>query len=409
MKVSIHRGIRWVPEGVYHRALKAVAEVVEGDIGDLLWDLMTYRYVLQRVVDALWDLDVVPEKSQAHQMFYDMLRSYGFRAHTTRNIYNTAIALVESAKSNGGSKPIVKKLTARLDHQDAKVDLNSRTVRIIIRDRWYILRIRHKDEYVERFKGLKWKEVHVKCCNGRLYVSIVFETRYKPYIPRGVVALDVNLRHIVSYDGSKVRRYRTRFIDALGKRGRAEEIQRKHHKMWRCNKKILNRIRELHRRSRSIVIDWCRKFAKEVVLKAGRYGYAIALEDLEKLRESFSDKNSKIVWKLTMFAYRKLQESIMSKAVEYNIPIIFVDPRKTSSKCPRCESKIRYFGRLGICRRCGFIADRDVIGAVNIWLKVLKGYAGVPGSPPRAPAMKGEARESRGIRYEGMKKVIKSI
>jgi len=35
-----------MPEGVYHRTLKAVAEVAEGDIGDLLWDLVVYRYAL---------------------------------------------------------------------------------------------------------------------------------------------------------------------------------------------------------------------------------------------------------------------------------------------------------------------------------------------------------------------------
>jgi len=398
-----------MPEGVYHRALKAVAEVVEGDIADLIWDLVFYRYVLQRVIDTLWDLDVVPEKSQAHQMFYGMLRGYGFRAHVARNIYSTAIALVESAKDNRGSKPVVRRLSARLDHQDAKVDLSNRTVRIILRDKWYTLKIRHRDEYIERFKELKWKEVHIKYYNGKLYISIVFETRYAPYISRGVIALDVNLRHIVSYDGSKVRRYRTRFIDALGKRARAEDIQRKHPKTWRFNEKILDRVRDLHRKSKNIVVDWCRKFAKEIVLKAKRYGYTIALEDLEKLRESFNDKNDKVVWKLTLFAYRKLQESIMNKAIEYNVPIIFVDPRKTSSKCPRCKSKIRYIGRLGVCRRCELIADRDRIGAMNIWLRVLEGYAGVPGSPLRAPAVKGEIRRSRGTRYEGMKKVIKSI
>jgi len=225
--------------------------------------------------------------------------------------------------------------------------------------------------------------------------------RYKPYIPRGVVALDMNLRHIASYDGSKVRRYRTRFVDALGKRGRAEDIQRKYPKRWRFNEKILNRVRDLHRKSRNIVIDWCRKFAKEIVLKAKKRGYAIALEDLDKLRESFNGKSNRLVWKLTLFAYRKLQESIASKAIEYNIPIIFVDPRETSSICPRCRSKIRYFGRLGICHRCGFIADRDKIGAINIWIRVLEAYAGVPESPPRAPAMKSETRQSRGRGMRG--------
>jgi len=121
------------------------------------------------------------------------------------------------------------------------------------------------------------------------------------------------------------------------------------------------------------------------VLKARRYGYAIALEDLEKLSESFNDKSDRVVWKLTMFAYRKLQEAGVSKAVEFNVPVIFVDPRNTSSTCSRCRSKIEYVERLGICRRCGFKADRDRVGAVNIWLKVLEAYAGVPGSPLRAP------------------------
>jgi len=74
-----------------------------------------------------------------------------------------------------------------------------------------------------------------------------------------------------------------------------------------------------------------------------------------------------------------------------------VGPRKTSSTCPRCGSKIKYIRRLGVCRKCGFRADRDKIGAINIWLRVLEGYAGVPRSPLRAPAVKSETRQSRGI------------
>jgi len=116
---------------------------------------VVYRRVLQRIIDALWDLDAVPEKSQAHQMFYGILMEYGFRAHIARNMYNASIALVESARDNMGSKPIIRKLPTRLDHQDAKVGLGNRTVRIIIREKQYTLRIKHRDEYVERFKGLK--------------------------------------------------------------------------------------------------------------------------------------------------------------------------------------------------------------------------------------------------------------
>jgi putative transposase len=409
MRGSI-RQLAWrIPEGVYHRALKTEAEVVEGNLNDLLWDLMLYRYAMQRVVDALWDLDRIPNRSQAHRMFYQMLRSYGFRAHVARNIYEYALALVKAARESNGGKPTLRKLSARLDYQDARVELDKGIVRIILRDRWCALKLKHRREYIERFKSLKWKEVHVKYVNGKLFVSIVFEFVYKPYAPKGIIALDTNLRMVTAYDGSEVRRYRARFVDALSKRRRAEELQKKYSKRWRYNEKILEKVKSLHRKAKNIVVDWCWKFAKHVVLKALRHGYAVALENLEGLRENVNSKSDEVVWKFTMFAYRRLQHSIISKALEYGVPIIVVDSRNTSSTCPRCVEKLVYIHRLAVCKKCEFKGDRDSVGAINIWLRALQAYAGVLGSPQRAPAVKGEARQSGGTRHEGMKKAIRAV
>jgi putative transposase len=124
MKGYIRSLVERIPEGAYHRALKAEAEVIEGSLSDLLWDLLLYRHAVQRVVDALWDLDRVPSKSQAHQMFYQMLKSYGFRAHVARNIYGCALALVKAVRESSGGKPVLRKLSARLDYQDARVELD---------------------------------------------------------------------------------------------------------------------------------------------------------------------------------------------------------------------------------------------------------------------------------------------
>jgi putative transposase len=409
MRGSI-RQLAWrIPEGVYHRALKAEAEVAEGNLNDLLWDLLLYRYAMQRVVDALWDLDRVPSKAQAHRMFYNALGSYGFRAHVARNIYEYALALVKAVKENDGDKPVLRKLSARLDYQDARVELDKGIVRIIIRDKWYALKLRHRREYIERFRGLRWKEVHVKYENGKMYVSIVFEFTYKPYAPKGIIALDINLRMVTAYDGSEVRRYRARFVDALSKRKRAEELQKKYAKRWRFNEKILSRVKALHRKARNIVIDWSWKLAKQVALKALRHGYAIALEDLEGLRENVNSKCNEVAWRFTMFAYRRVQHSMISKALEYGVPIVVVDPRNTSSACPRCGEKLVYIHRLAVCRRRGFKADRDSVGATNIWLRALQVYAGVHGSPLRAPAVKDETRQSGGTKREGMKKAIRAV
>jgi putative transposase len=409
MKGSIRQLVWRIPEGAHHRALKAEAEVVEGSINDLLWDLLLYRYAMQRVVDALWDLDRIPNRSQAHQMFYNVLRSYGFRAHVARNIYEYALALVKAVKKSNGGKPVLRKLSARLDYQDARVDLDKGVVKIVLRNQWYTLRLKHRREYIGEFKNPRWKEVHVKYEKGKMYVSIVFEFTYKPYAPKGIIALDINLRTVVAYDGSEVRRYRTRFVDALSKRKRAEELQKKYAKRWRFNEKILSRVKALHRKSRNIVIDWSWKLAKHVVLKALKHGYAIALENLDGLRENTNSKSGEVAWKFTMFAYRRLQHSVISKALEYGVPIVVVDPRSTSSTCPRCGEKLVYIYRLAVCRRCGFKADRDSVGVVNIWLRALQAYAGVPGSPLSAPAVKDETRQSGGTKHEGMKKVIRAI
>jgi len=382
-----------IPEGTYHRALKAEAEVVDGNLNDLLWDLTLYRHAMQRIVDALWDLDRVPNRSQMHQLFYQLLRSYGFRAHVARNIYDYVLALVKATRSNNGSKPVLRRLSARLDYQDARVELDKGIVKVILRDKWYTLKLKHRRDYVEKFRGLRWKEVHVKYENSKLFVSVIFEFKYHPYVPRNIIALDINLKTIVAYNGFGVRRFKTRFADALSKRKRAEELQRKYPKRWRYNKRILNRVRELHRKARSIVVDWSWKLAKQIVLKALRRGHAIALEDLNGLRKRAGNVNDIVAWKFTMFAYRRLQHAVIAKAIEYGVPVIIVNPKGTSSKCPICGHKLTYIHRLAICEKCGFIADRDVVGAMNIWLRALQAHAGACGLPPSAPPVKDETRQ----------------
>ncbi len=62
-----------------------------------------------------------------------------------------------------------------------------------------------------------------------------------------------------------------------------------------------------------------------------------------------------------------------------------------------------------ICKKCGFKADRDSVGAMNIWFRSLQAYAGAPGSPLRAPAEKDETRQSGGTKHEGMKEMFTAI
>ncbi len=187
-----------------------------------------------------------------------------------------------------------------------------------------------------------------------------------------------------------------------------ERIQKKYPRMWRYNERILDRIRRLHKRSRNIVVDWSRKFAKYIVLKARRTGSTIALEDLKKLWFNSSQKSCTLADKLSRFAYRKLIQAIITEAIEHNVPIVFVNPRGTSITCPWCRAKLSNIHRLAICPKCGFIADRDTIGALNIYLRAHRRMWGSSGSPLNAPAMRDETQQSGRTKDESMTAYIHS-
>jgi len=162
---------------------------------------------------------------------------------------------------------------------------------------------------------------------------------------------------------------------------------RRYPERWRFNENILSKVKAFHRKSRDIVIDRSWKLAKQVVLKVLKHGYAIALKNLNSLRENTKNKSGEDFRKFTMFTYRRLQHSIISKAIEYGVPIVIINPRNTSSTCPKRGEKLTYIHRLAVCKKCRFKGDIDSLGAMNIRLRALQAYAGMPGSPLRASAM----------------------
>jgi len=398
--------VRVVPRGENILTLKAQGKLIEGSLGELREELYLTRRAIQYIVDCLWELDKLPTINQVHQMFYKILREQRFRAHQCKQIYKYALSLVKSAKNNDGKKPILRKLSARLDKYDTWVNLENQLVIVKLRNREFKIRLLHSRRYVRKFIGRRWYEIIVSVdVSGKIWVSIPFKWEYKPYKPKKLISLDINLRKIVVYNGRSVRRINTRFTEALYLKHLAESIQKRHGYAWRRNDKWLEIIRALHKRSRNIVVDWCRKFAKYIVLKARRTRSVVVLENLEKLWSNASRKSSILADKLSRFAYRKLQLAITTKTLEYNVPIIFVEPRNTSSICPRCSAKLIYNHRLAMCSKCRFIADRDVIGVMNIHLKAFQTLAPRLGSWGIHP-MTNETRAKGGLfGNEGMKNI----
>jgi len=84
--------------------------------------------------------------------------------------------------------------------------------------------------------------------------------------------------------------------------------------------------------------------------------------------------------KLSNWSREALYDILSYKAKRFGIKIIRVNPRWTSTYCPRCGAKgekIRDLrtrkaikrGRFFYCDACTYLADRDYIAAVNIYRK----------------------------------------
>jgi len=111
-------------EPVVVEALKMRA-LPEGSCDKLLEFLRLYRDAVQMIVDRIWSINKKLSWKKLHRLFYSDLVSMGFRAHHAKEIYVYAESLVDSARSNGGRKPVLRKLSARIDKYDYRLDLDN--------------------------------------------------------------------------------------------------------------------------------------------------------------------------------------------------------------------------------------------------------------------------------------------
>ena len=153
----------------------------------------------------------------------------------------------------------------------------------------------------------------------------------------------------------------------------------------RAGKRRKELLKKYGERERNRLNDLYHKLANKIVELAEKYG-GIALEDLTEIRESIR-YSAVMNGRLHRWSFRKFQSIIEYKAKLKGIKVVFVDPAFTSSLCPVCGVKLSSNGhRVLKCKKCGFEADRDVVGSWNIRLKALKMW-GVS-VPPESPPMK---------------------
>jgi len=392
-------------------ALK-VRALPEGSCDKLLEFLRLYRDAVQMVVDRVWGIDEKLSKKRLHRLFYDDLVSLGFRAHHAKEVYLYARSLVESARSNGGRKPILRRLSAKVDKYDYKLDLDSMTLTLKLHSNYEArLKLVTSRERVERFRGWSNYELVVKYEDGEFWVSVYFRRVVRTVKPRTVMTIDLNFDNVTlavfTLSGRLIRlkRFKTPHRRVLTHRVWIERIQGRYPRSWRYIRGVRRAIERHGKRIRSISWDYAHKLGDLIAELALRHRSLIVLEDLEKLREN-GRRSSEFNKRLGLWFYRRIQFCVEYEARERGLEVVKVNPRGTSSRCPRCGGRLLECGhRVLRCRRCGFVGDRDVVATLNLYRRYMSKYprCGVPGVAPNAPEPDEVPSGMRGNGDEAMK------
>jgi putative transposase len=386
----------------------------EGSCDRLLEFLRLYRDAVQVVVDRNWNINEKLSRRKLHRLFYNDLVKLGFRAHHAKEIYVYAKSLVESARSNGGRKPVLRKLSARIDKYDYKLNLEGTSLTLKLHSSYEArLKLVVPKERVEKFRGWSSYELVLKYDGKSFWVSVYFRRIVKPSKPRAVMAVDLNFDNItlavliLNDRLLRLKRFKTPLRKILTHKIWIERIQKKYPKSWRFIKGVRKAIERHGKRIGRISWNYAHKVGNLVAELALKHHSVIILENLEKLKLRKNSKRGRgFNKKLGLWFYRRVQFCVEYEARERNLEVIKVDPRGTSSKCPRCGGKlVEYEHRVLRCGRCGFTGDRDVIATINLYKKyVLKcSRCGVPGVAPNAPKPDEAPSGMRGNRDEAMK------
>jgi putative transposase len=188
----------------------------------------------------------------------------------------------------------------------------------------------------------------------------------KPYVPESIVSLDTNEGSLdgVCVQGNDTTVVRANFPDVAivqqRHHDRRKRLQKKKAHDRRMSRLLCKREgrREHHR------IDYrLHQVANSVLDFTERKKSAIVLEDLKGMR---FDGNRGLNRRLSMWPRRKLHQIIEYKAQWRGIPIVKVDPRYSSRRCPICgripDSRM---GTVFECE-CGWRLDRHINASINL-------------------------------------------
>ncbi|WP_175059785.1 RNA-guided endonuclease TnpB family protein [Thermococcus sp. 2319x1] len=349
----------------------------------------TYREIVNFLITYAYENNITSFKRLKKETYKELRGKYPqlpshylyTACQMATSIYKSYRKRKRKGKANG--KPVFKKEVIMLDDHLFKLDLGAGVIKLSAPGGRIPLKF-YPAKYHEKFKSWRVGQAWLVKTPKGVFINVVFSREVEVREPETFVGVDLNENNVtlsLSNGGfvqiiTHEREIRTGYFV------KRRRIQKK----LRAGRKRNELLEKYGERERNRLNDLYHKLANKIVELAEKYG-GIALEDLTEIRDSIR-YSAEMNGRLHRWSFRKLQSIIEYKAKLKGVRVVFVNPAHTSSLCPICGGKLSPNGCRVLKCKCGFEADRDVVGSWNIRLRALKVW-GVS-VPPESHPMKTE-------------------
>jgi putative transposase len=204
-------------------------------------------------------------------------------------------------------------------------------------------------------------------------VSSAYAKDIEEVQPQGFIGIDQNLDNVtVAMSDALLRRF------DLSEATRTKAIHRQVRSHLKRNDVRIRRLvsEKYGRKQREKVQQILHHASKLIVQEAKAKQYGIAMEKLTCIHRLYRRGNWQGRWyrgRMNSWSYAALQRQIEYKARWEGLPVIYVLPHGTSTRCSICGERMKpEENRMLYCPSCGYTVDRDVNAAKNILARALR-------------------------------------
>jgi len=335
--------------------------------------LSSYRYLLQKAIDIIWDsiewkkkknrlIPIIPKSKEFKRALRNrLLKDWNYASHYVDSAIKTAYSILNSWRRNyikgkrGRSKPIVKRKFARVKETLYR-----------FRDWKIAITIKPRQFYIEFDLSKAWFRKKVEDCDlGELILKeteLVITFRKVDNTPsKKKIAWDLNL---LSMDGFCDKGWIKVDLKPLYTLHITyENIRRKIQRLSKIKPKTTKKLmRKYSQRYRNRVKDFLHKLTTKLAKKFKDYEHGF--ENLEKQG---------------MFTKRKTHNRVVSKQnwkqiialMSYKANVRLLDPRNSTKTCPRCGGRMKHRkGQVLECNKCKLVIDRQLNASINLYLRM---------------------------------------